>query len=445
MKFSTHSPRWRAGWLALVALIPLADGCTGATERAPPGGAGGAAGGDATTGGAGPTMGGGTSGGTSDANDSGGDGGTGDGGAATAGGAGGSAGTGGRGEAGASMGGAGTGGAASPGTGGAPAGLVPMFVAIGKMSRTTLSCDDGRTWIANRSEDDGARCWEPGGPECDHHPGSGTALAYGDGVFIANFGWGTPGKRWRSTDGVTWDPIPGITEALGGLAFGNGVFVGGADRPPISRDGGLTWSRGADVRFGVNIRRMGFASEGGGRFVMLGDAQTANLMVSSDGGMTFTRPAGLPAACMRSPIGVASGAGVIVAAGGDGDICTSTDAGRSWSAIKLPTGIRSILWYQDRFLAYDRDRGYRSSNGRDWTRFDTEPRVLSLGPVAAAPHGTLVGVFEEWRQYYDRQVFYRSTDGVRWQALPRGSYTGSHPISFIVWGHGRPSAQCPGR
>ena len=38
---------------------------------------------------------------------------------------------------------------------------------------------------------------------------------------------------------------------------------------------------------------------------------------------------------------------------------------------------------------------------------------------------------------------YRSSDGVTWDELPEGSFVGSHPIQFIVYGAGEKSAVCP--
>jgi hypothetical protein len=52
--------------------------------------------------------------------------------------------------------------------------------------------------------------------------------------------------------------------------------------------------------------------------------------------------------------------------------------------------------------------------------------------------GTLVGVNNK---KYESQLFYRSADGVRWQAS--SGYTGSHPIQFIAFGQAPPGTSCP--
>ena len=71
---------------------------------------------------------------------------------------------------------------------------VPMFVATGKFGRITTSCDDGRTWSFNRSDDDGGSCV---GIDCDHHAGSATGLTWGGGYFFAP---SLTALRWLAQD-----------------------------------------------------------------------------------------------------------------------------------------------------------------------------------------------------------------------------------------------------
>ena len=90
-----------------------------------------------------------------------------------------------------------------------------------------------------------------------------------------------------------------------------------------------------------------------------------------------------------------------------------------------------------------------------WTKIPTETRKTNpdgttqtspgpnIGAVARSNAGTYVAVNGGWQQWYDKQVFYRSEDGVTWDALPAGAYVGSHPIQFIEYGMGERSAACP--
>ena len=49
-------------------------------------------------------------------------------------------------------------------------GTTPMFVAQGFVGRTTISCDDGRTWVADHSDDEAMRCFSATpGSDCDHN------------------------------------------------------------------------------------------------------------------------------------------------------------------------------------------------------------------------------------------------------------------------------------
>ncbi len=59
---------------------------------------------------------------------------------------------------------------------------VPIFLASGHMARTIISCDDGKTWVANHSDADLLRCFYPNGnpdggdANCDHNEGSAHGL-----------------------------------------------------------------------------------------------------------------------------------------------------------------------------------------------------------------------------------------------------------------------------
>lgn len=51
---------------------------------------------------------------------------------------------------------------------------VPMFVAQGHAGRTTISCDDGLSWVAHQSDDDTLDCFDP--YDCDHDAGAGRGI-----------------------------------------------------------------------------------------------------------------------------------------------------------------------------------------------------------------------------------------------------------------------------
>ncbi len=120
-----------------------------------------------------------------------------------------------------------------------------MFVAQGHVGRTMISCDRGKTWVANRSDDDTAVCFE-NGFDCDHGPGAANGVVWGDGWFYGTFGWGQPGSVRRSHDGVTWEKVVNDT-TFGGMAFGGGKVLAGSRYPRLSSDAGVTWTELAEV------------------------------------------------------------------------------------------------------------------------------------------------------------------------------------------------------
>jgi hypothetical protein len=76
--------------------------------------------------------------------------------------------------------------------GGAPS-PVPVFVAQGHQGRITRSCDDGQTFPFDHSNDDEFRCFIDAEHDCDHSELAGRGLAFGQGSFVAAWGWGHPG------------------------------------------------------------------------------------------------------------------------------------------------------------------------------------------------------------------------------------------------------------
>jgi hypothetical protein len=69
---------------------------------------------------------------------------------------------------------------------------------------------------------------------------------------------------------------------------------------------------------------------------------------------------------------------------------------------------------------------------------------LNVGAVAYSPvTGTFVAVRGGWQVWYDQQEFYRSSDGVTWTTLDPSVAPGGHPLRFISFGYGKPSAACP--
>lgn len=313
---------------------------------------------------------------------------------------------------------------------------VGVFVAQGHVGRTMISCDDGRTWIKDRSDDDAIRCFE--GVDCDHTEGAGRGITFGGDYVVATFGWGKPGSIRRSADGVAWEKtLEGTT--FGGMVFDpmNGAFVATSRTPRASSDLGKTWSKTAEPAVSVwNVRGAGYAA---GNVVMLfEDSGKAEAALSSDAGKTWWRPTTFPTTCGKSlqgAGGILFGKDTLLVVGGDGVACRSTDGGKTFSDARMGgTVSSSALFTGSEFVAWgrtDRNVMYRSADGATWT---TTPISPSLGPAARSDDGTFVATNSGWMQWYEKQSFYRSRDGVTWETLPKTAFTGSHPIRAITYG-----------
>jgi hypothetical protein len=333
------------------------------------------------------------------------------------------------------------------GAGGAGPDTVPMFVAEGHMGRTTISCDGGHTWVANRSDDDALVCWPPPDqiPDCDHNASAGRGIGFGPNGFVATFGWGDPGSLRLSTDGVAWAEVQ-QGETFGGVAYGSGVYLAAGYTPWRSPDGS-SWTALGPAGISQPVRRFGFVAHDGGRFLLVAEGGgQVELAVSADGGGSWTFPS-WPAGCgqsIQTEGGIAYGNGVAVVLGGNGLACASSDGGDSWTSTPVAGQIDShLVWNGAEFFAWASGTAYHSSDGTSWTSTPITPASIDIGPAAAADDGTIVAVRGGWQVWYDEQEFYRSDDGLAWEVLDPSAFVGSHPIRAITFGHGAPSAECP--
>ena len=243
-------------------------------------------------------------------------------------------------------------------------GKVAVFMAQGHVGRTMMSCDDGQTWVNNRSYDtegdahvcgntspvtcftdgfpctfwsvDNNVCEDPAATscDCDHHPGAGNGIAFGADYFVGTWGWGPKGSLRRTSDGVNLEMVvEGTTFA--GVGYGQGRFIAGSRWPRLSDDGGATWTDGTPIDLQSpagdtiwNARTFAWVDVDGGRWVITGeDGGNRDVQVSSDNGETWWRPTTLPAECGTWARGIAGGNGHIVIVHGQGQVCASSDGG----------------------------------------------------------------------------------------------------------------------
>lgn len=317
-----------------------------------------------------------------------------------------------------------------------------MFVAQGHAGRTIISCDDGRSWVADQSEEQWSYCTTH---DCDHGPGAARGITWGDGRFFATFGWGTPGALRRSQDGVHWDALL-EGHSFGGIAYGNDRLVAASRDGRFSDDQGETWQDFSTVPLTAwNVRDAGFVPHDGGRFIMAARDESPEIAFSRDGA-SWNLPEQAPSDCGGGSYqgGIAYGNGKIVMTSPQGVACTSEDGGATWSSIRVAESLRAnLVWTGSEFMTWTRGVLHRSPDGETWTATETVPEQADIGVAAIGDLGTVVGISNGWQQHYESQSFYRSDDGVHWDVLPEEAYTGGHPIKAVAFGYGKPSQHCP--
>lgn len=346
----------------------------------------------------------------------------------------------------------------------------PLFVAQGHLGRTSISCDQGKTWATEHRSLETYR-WSPNPDEpsptyhevpvsamscganqglllpkdfnCDHfaHPARGVLV--GGGMTVTTFGWGEPGAIQTSVDGEVWKTVlQGTT--FGGLAYVQQTWIAGGRNARRSVDQGVTWSDPSDTGLDSwNVRRVGQTDGFGGRAILLGDDSTA--VVSSDGGKTWWKPDIYPSVCggsIQTEGGVVSNADTWLIIGGDGIVCRSTDGGKVWTDASIGKGISShVVWNGSVFQAWSKGEVHTSVDGQVWQSQAIEPADLTIGAVAADDNGHLAAVLGGWNTWDENQKFFHSDDGIKWQLASQ--FDKNDPIRTIAFGYGKKPKSCP--
>ena len=100
------------------------------------------------------------------------------------------------------------------------------------------------------------------------------------------------------------------------------------------------------------------------------------------------------------------------------------------------------LVVDDAFVVWDGGTRYRSTDGDTWTSAPGTAGVI-VGPVARSRTGTYAAMIGGWSNWYDKQKFYRSTDGLTCETLPSTAFKQGHPITHVTFAEMKPSAECP--
>lgn len=290
------------------------------------------------------------------------------------------------------------------------------------------SCDDGASWSEMWQHDPAPDCW--------HDEDSLYARpAFGNGMFVVPSGWGAPGAIYSSSDGATWTRTAPVEVGDGETVDANssGVFFDGA-RFGVLRDlrsaDGLEWTREDDLRppnVG-NVRRLEWSVEDQ-LLVVLGNDN--EVFVSTDWGGTWTDPSSAAAACSagqhRGDVAIAGGRIVI----GQGLICTSDDAGLTWTTAEPHASLEDLFATPDGFVAIHGDDSVsRSEDGMTWEI------VGELGVEPSAVAGTWGGEGERLFAYAafgdqeDAQLLRSDDGGATWTSIASAPGTGCPRINF---------------
>lgn len=360
-----------------------------------------------------------------------------------------------------------------------PPGKVPMFVAQGHMGMTVVSCDDGQTWVGHRTfeteshalvcgSNQTVRCFDddpsdpgcsyihegqcvvdPNDCDCDHHPGSGKGIAYGDGAFVATFGWGSAGLVLRSTDGFSWNEVQS-GDTWADVAAGDGIIALSGRTPLVSTDAGQTFTPGGAANHNPwNVRRLFFLPTSGSFLQSASSGANRDILISDDGLATWRAPSDLPAECAVVQSVVEAG-GTIIINSGESYVCRSTDNGDTFTRVDLPNApdlFSGPIHDGTQFIVWGNQSGakaYTSSEGTTWTETDTNLGGERFGEVARNPvTGVMVAARAQWRQWYESLRWYRSTDGITWETLSPAAGPQTHPVREMTFGWADPSVDCP--
>lgn len=316
----------------------------------------------------------------------------------------------------------------------------PAFMVTGHWQSSMYSCDGGMTWKGYRSLDNNFRCWSAahGNVDCDHASSSNFGLAYGPLGFIASFGWGQPGPVRSTLNGDQWSTVHS-GETWAGIAYGRDTYILNS-RTPLRSENLTTWQRGGDINFNVwNARRIFYVPLNSGVFISTAESgDTQDLMISTDAGVSWRRPNGLPTNCGNGVVAYDNSRILLLSK----SLCRSTDGGLTWQEMNVRPNGDKIIYGGGEFKVYGNGRAYRSVDGNGWVPTDLQVNgsntYLDFEVVAYHPQTQkYVAIQQGWGRWYEQTQYYRSDDGVRWTLLNKASSApvAPHPVRQIAVGY----------
>lgn len=202
--------------------------------------------------------------------------------------------------------------------------------------------------------------------------GSGQRLggiAFGDGLFVAA---GAEGEIMSSVDGINWTDLTSIPESHDyfDVRFGDNTFIA-AGGPVIQTLTGPAAGARTTYQNGTVVS----LAYGNGTWVSVGGVivdfnWSSFFLRSTDDGASWTQEGSIPVSgALQNLLDVAFGNGVFLAVAGSGDVYGSID-GTNWS--KISSGVlfypKSITFADGQFyVGAGNGRIYRSVNGFSWS------------------------------------------------------------------------------
>lgn len=373
---------------------------------------------------------------------------------------------------------------AAPTSDGAPVvNGTPILVALGEVGRSTVSCDGGRTWVADTTlQDDPAlsrlfcdveqpdlRC---GAGTCQYPNDSGVCsenscgcaqLPFASRGGMVHAGWvfkkvgEVQGNvLQRSRDGVTWETVVDADDnyVIGPAVAGDDLLLVGFNPSAdlnvwSSTDDGATWSEPAVfdlTELWAPTKAVTIQHEGQDVALFFGRINSPLALRATSAG-AIAPIADIPSECLN-PNNILIGNGRVLLVNGVDTLCISDDGGQSFT---VATGVEPFAsgalqlflstHIADQGVAYDGTSMYlfgrsfaqqgptvlRTTDGTAWDDLGLQPEI-DLPVITYDPRARR---FVAWAGAYETQQVYLSDDAITWEAVDPAGFTRGHPITSV--------------
>ena len=251
-------------------------------------------------------------------------------------------------------------------------------------AKTTLAIENGMIFKNLHTAMPSSRTWR--------------SIAYGNGKFVSVAD--SRGKAAYSEDGITWTEIdlPALVK-WNHITYGNGKFIAVAKNSNIfiHSEDGITWTQ-SSLPLSGEITNIAYSD---GKFVMA-FARTTTAIYSTDG-ITWTETT-LPASVEWNHITYGNGKFIIIAYG-QPTAAYSTD-GITWIQTTVPSsGLLSVAYGNNKFVALGIDEGAYSEDGITWTRMNLPSG--QWGAICSSDKFVAISTSPDAKSMY-------SIDGITW-------------------------------